>query len=176
MAGGTFEDLNHDFHAFAPTWDPANAWHVVYQATHGLMALDLTQNTTWNIGTDTADRAPVFSPDGSKLADSYWQTSNWEIHVLNADGSGAVRLTQTSDTVLVEQLLQGQTPHSWNNAAPAWSPDGSQIAFISDRTGSWQIWIMNADGSNQHPLFPNGLPNGITIDYGGLSERVLSWR
>jgi len=176
MADGSFEDLNHDFHAFAPTWDPANAWHVVYQAAHGLMALDLTKNTTWNIGTDTADRAPVFSPDGSKIADSYWQTGNWEIHVLNADGSGAVRLTQTSDTVLVQQLLQGQTPHSWNNAAPTWSPDGSRIAFLTDRNGPWQIWIMNADGSNQHPLFANGLPNGITIDYGGLSERVMSWR
>jgi len=85
-------------------------------------------------------------------------------------------LTQTSDTVLVQQLLQGQTPHSWNNAAPTWSPDGSRIAFLTDRNGPWEIWIMNADGSNQHPLFPNGLPNGITIDYGGLSERVISWR
>ncbi len=176
IADGSFEDLNHDFHAFAPTWDPANSWRVVYQATQGLMALDLTRNTTWNITDDAADRAPIFSPDGSKIAESYWQTGNWEVHVLNADGGGEVRVTQTPDSVLVAQQLQGQIPRSWNNAAPAWSPDGSRIAFLTDRNGPWEIWIMNADGSNQHPLFPNGLPNGVTIDYFGLSERVMSWR
>jgi len=176
MANGSFQDVNHDFHSFGPTWDPANPWRVVSQGAKGLVAVDLTKNTIWNITTDPADRAPVFSPDGSKIAESFWQTGNWEVHVLNADGTGAVRLTQTSDMVLVQQLLQGQTPHSWNNAAPTWSPDGSRIAFLTDRNGPWEIWIMNADGSNQHPLFPNGLPNGITIDYGGLSERVISWR
>jgi Tol biopolymer transport system component len=31
---------------------------------------------------------------------------------------------------------------------PAWSPDGSKIAFESDRAGDYAVWVMNADGTN----------------------------
>jgi Tol biopolymer transport system component len=67
-------------------------------------------------------------------------------------------------------------PQSWNNAAPTWSPDSSQIAFLTDRTGRWEIWVMNADGSNQHPLVTAEMLDGVTLQYNGMDERVLSWR
>ena len=38
------------------------------------------------------------------------------------------------------------------DTAPSFSPDGKQIAFESDRGGSQQIYVMNADGSNQHRI------------------------
>jgi Tol biopolymer transport system component len=76
---------------------------------------------------------------------------------------------------IIEQRLQGQEPRNWNNAAAAWSPDGSQIAFISDRNGLWEIWVMNTDGSNQHPLFAPGALAGIDLQYHGVDERVISW-
>jgi hypothetical protein len=42
--------------------------------------------------------------------------------------------------------------------------------------GQWEIWIMNTDGSNQHPMFPNGVLDGLTLNYEGVDERMLSWK
>ena len=75
-----------------------------------------------------------------------------------------------------QQELKGELPHSYNNAAPTWSPDGSQIAFLTDRTGQWEIWVMNRDGSNQRLLVPPEVLAGISLQYNGMDERVLSWR
>ncbi|HUT62516.1 MAG TPA: Tol-Pal system beta propeller repeat protein TolB, partial [Anaerolineae bacterium] len=38
------------------------------------------------------------------------------------------------------------------DSSPSWSPDGSKMAFTSDRTGNPLVYIMNSDGSNQHRL------------------------
>jgi TolB protein len=176
VASGAYENLPRDAHSFAPTWDSVSAWHVVYRGDRGLMNLDLNQNTTWLLKSGGAYRGPVISPDGTKIATTYKQANNWEVHVMNVDGSGEVRLTQTPMTVIIEQELQGKTARVWNNAAPAWSPDGSQIAFITDRNGSYEIWVMNADGSGQHPILTADALGGLNIKYDGVDERVITWR
>ena len=123
-----------------------------------------------------AQRAPVFSPNGKKIATTYRQVDHFEVHVMNVDGSGEVRLTETPPRAITEQRLKGLKPQSWNNAAPAWSPDGSQIAFVTDRNGPWEIWVMNADGSGQHPLLPAATAAKLNMQYNGMDERVISWR
>ena len=61
-----------------------------------------------------------------------------------------------------------------DNEDPAWSADGQKIAFTSDRTGSVQVWTMNANGSNQvqfsfesgDTAAPAWSPDGTRITYG----------
>jgi Tol biopolymer transport system component len=66
------------------------------------------------------------------------------------------------------------TPEGVLNARPAWSPDGTRIAFISDRDGSPSIYVMAADGTNvQRRTFgpmditPTWMPDGSSIVYSG---------
>ena len=113
---------------------------------------------------------------------------------MNADGSNRQRLTETPLRVIAQNSRSeifvneegyrtltraqpdGQLNPHWNNAAPVWSPDGSKIAFMTDRTGKWGIWIMNADGSEQRAMFPNAALDGLTFNYAGVDERMISWR
>jgi TolB protein len=184
VATGLHQDLPGDFYSLSPTWNASNSQQLVYNGEAGLVNLDLTTHKTSALTLDINDHSPVFSPDGSRIALNYRQDDHWEIHLLNVGcaslpegcNNWRVRLTETSYLDWVQQELNGETPYSYNNAAPAWSPDGSQIAFLTDRTGRWEIWVMQADGSNQRTLFPAGVLDGIPLQYNGMDEQVLSWR
>jgi TolB protein len=88
-----------------------------------------------------------------------------DIWVVGADGAHPVQLTRDPS----------------NEIAPAWSPDGSQIAFVSDRTGGDQIWAMGSDGSAPRQLThgpgldesPAWSPDGRRIAF--ASDRAGSW-
>jgi Tol biopolymer transport system component len=61
-----------------------------------------------------------------------------------------------------------------NNVSPAWSPDGDQIVFLSDRSGDWEFYVMDSDGSNQRKILAN-VTDKLEIVYRGVNERVISW-
>jgi Tol biopolymer transport system component len=79
---------------------------------------------------------PSPSPDGTKIAWRNDRTGNFDVCVMNADGSHQTNLTN----------------HSGTDRQPSWSPDGTMIAFASDRSGNYEVRSMNADGSHQTNL------------------------
>jgi Tol biopolymer transport system component len=80
--------------------------------------------------TDTTegDFEPNWSPDGSKIVFTSGRDGNFEIYVMNADGSAPKRLTKKGP----------------RDSSPAWSPDGSKIAFRSERGGDPEVYVMKA--------------------------------
>ena len=58
---------------------------------------------------------------------------------MDADGGNQRRLTENRQ-------------YDWS---PSWSPDGERIAFMSDRDGNSEIYVMDADGGNQRRLTNN---------------------
>jgi len=111
---------------------------------------------THNEGLNSA--APVWSPDGRRIAFETIRDGNWEIYVMQADGSNQTRLTTSlvaPDTSTWSDEMSPLGPVATtplDDVLPAWSPDGSRIAFASKRDGNWEIYVMNADGSDQTRL------------------------
>jgi len=71
----------------------------------------------------------------------------------------AINLPATSLDDEEKKILTNLTNGEGNNINARWSPDGKTITWLSDRTGDYHIWLMNADGSNKMRL-----TNGKTIN------------
>jgi len=89
----------------------------------------------------TADGTPRWSPDGSKIAFSSNRSGDYEIWVMNADGSERQRLTRRSGL----------------DALPSWSPDGAKIVFVgevrdAENASNYEIFIINSDGSDPRQM------------------------
>ena len=95
---------------------------------------------------------------GSRIVFSNLVFDNFEIYVMDADGGSRENLSN----------------HPVDDMDPDWSPDGTKIAFVSDRNdGEYQIHVMDSDGKNQIRLtdgprrkrYPDWSPDGQQIAF-----------
>jgi hypothetical protein len=89
------------------------------------------------------DRDATWSPDGNRIAFVSYALGQPQIHVINADGTGVMALT--------DDQADQQDTYYFVNGGPTWSPDDQKIAFIhqvcSVYCGGTQIQTINSDGS-----------------------------
>ncbi|MEW6094878.1 MAG: hypothetical protein AB1531_13035 [Chloroflexota bacterium] len=153
QAQGPYEDFAN------PAWSPNGELIVYVSGDHTIRIMATDGTNVRNIAeiipdTEVWDAAsgepPHWSPNGSKLLfySAVEPDGRADIIVINADGTGWTNLTNTPDA------------RDWD---PVWSPDGTQIAFLTDRDGNTEVYVMNADGSNpvnisQSPETEEGSP------------------
>ncbi|MGC9398129.1 MAG: protein kinase domain-containing protein [Anaerolineae bacterium] len=147
-----------------PAWSSDGQW-VLYQADCG-GSYDIwmvsseggtPQQLTRASGTD--EREPAMSPDGSRIVyriqpAGTGRNEDGELHVMNADGSGSYGLG-----------IWGRSPE--------WSPDGNRLTFMSERDGSWEIYVYNFNNETTTKLsncsancrWPAWSPDGSAVVY-----------
>ena len=167
----------NDHFNHGPAWSPDGSTIAFYGEKNlgGVQVMQIFVMAADGSGKPTALTAdpvgassPEWSPDGSRIAftslrhgqnaDESWDR---EIYVMDADGENETRLTE----------------HPAKDASPAWSPDGTSIAFSSDRAGSDDIYVMDASGGEPVQLtdspesdgFPSWSPDGSMIAF--VSQR-----
>jgi len=131
------------------------------------------------------DVSASWAPDGARIAFMSDRDGGFDVYVMSADGSAASRRTTTRSSwfpvwspdgnrlafhverdihVLSssEPALQRLTTDPVNGMYPTWSPDGTRVAFMSWRNGRTELFVMNADGSDQRRLL--SMEQGDAID------------
>lgn len=117
------------------------------------------------------DSSPTWSPDGRKIAFVSYRDGNSELYVMDVDGGNVTQLTN--------DLLPPLPPDNgnWWMDSPAWSPDGSIIAFYLLNCspcaghGKWwpRLYVVSVDGSNPHQIgdgaAPQWAPDGNRLLY-----------
>lgn len=132
---------------------------LLYSTNNGdIMVSDPNGKNPVKIGTGSNAK---WSKDGSKIVFE----RDFDIWLMNADGSNPVQLTQS---------------FPFYDASPDISPDGTKIVFHSDRDGRNHIYVMNIDGSDVRQLTgdasnetaefnPRWSPDGSKILYLGFT-------
>ena len=114
-------------------------------------------------GNGEVNDEPDWSPTADVIAWSRHISgpTTFDVWTMTVDASGH------NPTALTD-LTNGQG----NSRYPSWSPDGSKIAFASDRSGSWQIYVMTSDGTNvvrltttSNNIEPAWSPDGTKIAF-----------
>jgi uncharacterized protein YraI len=172
-------DVNGNNYRDLPTLEAGRAldWNsagIVYSSPAGLQ---VTQDSTAD-----ANRSVYFDvyqqfyhdpdwqpgPEGApgKIVFHHRRPGHWDIYSVNPDGTGFTALTRPA-TALVDVMP--------SSVAPAWSPDGQHIVFLSNRqpnneAGAWGVWVMDADGGNQRRL-----PIELPFEYSYVEEQMIDW-
>ncbi len=167
----------HKSIAISPDWSE-DGKHVAYTAfvnrkigkgpmkkNPDLFMYDINSGKRWLVSyRDGINSGANFMPNNKELLVTLSKNRTADIYRMSLDGK------------TIKQITHG--PGSAMNVEPAISPDGTKIAFSSDRSGKPMIYVMNVDGSNakritfagHYNATPTWSPDGKQIAFAGYDK------
>jgi TolB protein len=183
---------------------------LIFRGVSGLQAMPPTGGGSVTLVSDPSAFWPSWSPDGSRVAFARQEANGWQVYVAPANGSaepqkltpGKYPLWGPQDALafsncIVDNTVRGVCVVDPNNpdanpvpltADPhdtptSWSPDGGNIAYMSDHSGDWDVYLVNTSGGvalltvdDAAPAsdgLPAWAPDGSGISF--VSNRDDSW-
>ncbi len=186
VATGKFFEPQCSQLCYLPSWGSDSVSLAYFDPSVGIMATNIFSGPAWlvfgpqgsyfdttaNIMRPILNMSPIqsaeLSPNGKSIVYSQQAANRWEVSTVNSDGSNATGIT-SPDQIL--SLFFNVVDH---NVTPTWSPDGKQIAFLSDRNGKWEFFVVNADGSGLTQVLKN-VTDSIPVLYSYNYERMMDW-
>jgi len=150
------------FHDADPNWvgshiaftTGSRVWLMNDDGTQARQVTDPPRAGEWgNAVLPFGDYDPRLSPDGARmvferLVDDQTTHGNYDLFLVNTDGTGETRLTTTG----------------WTQGVANWSPDGERLVYLVSAVGTegrYDIWLTNADGTNPRCVVPGYVPAGF---------------
>jgi Tol biopolymer transport system component len=172
---------------FSPAWSPKNdeiAFSGIKHGTCDIYAVNLSTGALRQITTDVfSDQDPAYSPDGNRIAfvsdrgqhtkasalpDNFkiWRADyrNLDVYLVDAAGTpNGAQIEQITDTPYFEKT-------------PVFSPDGKKLAFCSDRSGIYNIYIHDLATKDEYPI-TNVITGAFHLSWTGDGSRLafVSW-
>ena len=162
-----------DDNCMMPAWSP-DGKQVVYvrQSNKGL--------NLWLCDPDGENHKPL-TESGNNRVPSWLPDSKHVVWMVSTSNKGAkdpaansqLRIMNT-ETMESRPLFSDAQQIKFSNAMPVVSPRGGKVAFVSNRSGSYRIWLSNLDGSDAKPISPVPSEKDETLDL-PIEQKVPSW-
>ncbi len=141
----------------------------VYQSPKG-MALwisDLDGKNSKALTESGRNLLPSWVPDSRHIV--------WMVFTAGKDPAEHSQL-YLMNTETMEQRRLFTDPHqmSFSNSMPVVSPKGTKVAFVSNRSGHYRVWVSNLDGSEAKPISPTSAEHDKTLKL-PIEQKVPAW-
>jgi dipeptidyl aminopeptidase/acylaminoacyl peptidase len=169
---------DHDSGVLSPVWSPDDRW-VYFASTRGgagnIWKADVRGRELRQVTAGQGDDGDLdLSADGKRIVFSTYRM-NANLAEIPMEPGGAGR----------QQMNWLTTDSARSELCPAYSPEGTRVAYFSNRSGGENetVWVIDADGSNPSQLieddrlnvYPRWMPDGRSLIYGSRPLGVSGW-